>query len=108
MLLLLPPVFESARKQPKKKGKPRAISAALNCAKVVLRHQSEAERVQWTRLSARTPGGVTIAIALRYRCVLIFIITIILIPTAPRIPPHLPPRVDKGGGVVSLFGYLLS
>ena len=33
---------------------------------------------------------------------------IIFIPTAPRIPPHRPPRTDKGRCVMSLVGYLLS
>ena len=47
--------------------------------------------------------------------IIIFIIIIVLrlvsllsFPTAPRIPPHRPPRTDKGRGVMSLVGYLLS
>ena len=38
----------------------------------------------------------------------IIIITIIIIPTAPRIPPHHPSQRDKGRRVLILDGYLLS
>ena len=31
-----------------------------------------------------------------------------IIPTAPRIPPHHPSQRDKGRGVMSSVGYLLS
>ena len=37
----------------------------------------------------------------------IVIIIIMVIPTAPRIPPHHPSQRDRGIGVVSLVGYLL-
>ena len=38
----------------------------------------------------------------------IIIIIIVIIPTAPRIPPHHPSQRDKGRGIMSIVGYLLS
>ena len=38
----------------------------------------------------------------------IIIIIFIIIPTAPRIPPHHPAQREERRGVMSLVGYLLS
>ena len=40
--------------------------------------------------------------------IIIIIIIVVIIPTAPRIPPHHPSQKDKGRGVMSSVGYLLS
>ena len=51
---------------------------------------------------------IIIMIIILILILLIIIIITIMIPTAPRIPPHRPPRTDKGRGVMSLVGDVLS
>ena len=52
--------------------------------------------------------GLMVLLIIISNILIIIIIILDIIPTAPRIPPHRPPRTDKGRGVMSLVGYLLS
>ena len=49
-------------------------------------------------------SSIAIIIIIIIIVLIIIIIRVIIIPTAPRIPPHRPPRTDKRRGVMSLVG----
>ena len=54
-----------------------------------------------------TQPSITRAIKRFYIILRTIIITVVVIPTAPRIPPHHPAQREERRGVMSLGGWLL-